>query len=49
VDERRAFGRESPQFLLVEPEVADAELPVEVREQSCRCARVQVGADSRRA
>ena len=46
VDERRPLRREPPQLLLVEPELADAELPVEVREQARRRACLQVGADA---
>ena len=48
VNERRPLGREPPQLVLVEPELADAQLPVEVREQTGRRACVQVGADARR-
>ena len=46
--ERRALGREPPQLGLVEPEVADAQLPVEMREETGRRACAQVGADPRR-
>src|SRR5207248_6451271 len=35
VHERRALGCELPQLLLVEAELADAELPVELREEPC--------------
>ena len=49
VDERSALRREPPQLVLVEAELADAELPVEMREEPGRRTRVQVRADPRRA
>ena len=49
VHERSALGREPTQLGLVEPELADAQLPVEMREQTGRRARAQVRADPRGA